>query len=129
MLKKVSNLKLGARRTEAREFLGEAGQHWIDRREDCSAFSGQQHELGDARHDALTRLWSDADQGRVEVGDQIAVDDLGTLHGLARGHVEAGHIPPNVAVADHRDEPGHPDDDDEKLKVTMEFKKSRKLTF
>ena len=27
---KVSNLKLGARRTEAREFLGKAGQNWID---------------------------------------------------------------------------------------------------
>ena len=39
-----------------------------------------------------------------------AGDDLGRLHGLARGHVERGHVLKNIPVAYDREQPGerHP---------------------
>ena len=82
-------------------------ENWLDGAVDGAAFSGTQQMISYAGADADGRLASNPVESGLKGGQRWARDDLGLLHGLTGGRVEAGHILEDIIVPNNRKEPGH----------------------
>ena len=111
----LTNLQALTPGTEVVQLLSEGCENRVDGGKDGRALSGGQQELGDDGNDANGWLGTNWWQGLIEWSHAEAIDQLGGLHGITRGHIESRHIPLDVVVADHGDEPGHLDEEEETL--------------
>ena len=100
-------LKSWTRSAEIEQLRPETEQDGVDRRGDCPAVTAGQNQICQGSNDANLGFGPDFVEGCIEGGRSSVVNDLGVLHGVAGGHVQAGHIPPHVGITNNRDETRH----------------------
>ena len=88
--------------------LEDRRQDGVDRRVDGATEAICQQGIGDRGNDEMCSLDPDLLKRLIEGVGTSAVDDLGGLHDLARGNVEAGHIATNIGIANYRNLTSHP---------------------
>ena len=93
---------------EVAQGLVDRGQDGVHGGVDGATETVGQNSLGEGRKNADGGLGPDLEQDWLDGTGPCVVDDLGRLHPLSRRDVEAGHIAPDIGIADYRDQPRHP---------------------
>ena len=97
----MANLKAGSKSAEPAELVGKRWQDRIDRGEYGATISAAEEKLGDRGQDQHGGFGPDGVQRGIKAGHQGAVDDLGGLHNLPRGHVQSGHVTTNICITNN----------------------------
>ena len=102
----VFHLNVWTRSWEAWQRSIKAVQDWVDRGEDGPTISTGDEQLSHGGHDEDVGLGPDLGQDGVDGTDAEVVEDLSGLHSLTGGHVQAGHIPTDIGVANNGEKMG-----------------------
>ena len=88
--------------------LVDGGHDRVHGRVDGAAEAVGKDRLCHGSKNADSRFGPDLEQSWLQGAGPGVVDDLRRLHHLSRSDVEAGHIAPDIGIADNRDQPRHP---------------------
>ena len=101
------NLKIRVSNAEAAQGRVDGGQDWVHGGVDGATKAIGKERLSQRRKNADRGLHANLTQDGLEGPDTGEVDDLGSLHHLPGSHIQAGHITPDIGIANNRDHPGH----------------------